>query len=293
MQRRFFMVVMILFVITSPAWAQNEEPVGKGSVIMEVEGHACMGDESSRKETRIQAVAETKRKAAEMALTHIRSESKVKDFTLSSDMVNAYTTARVRIIEELDQGWFKDDYSGECYRVKLRAEVIPDPTVLTDVAEKENFLGNPNAPLTVRLWTDKAGYQAGDRIKIFLKGNKPFYARIVYRDASDRMIQLMPNPYRKDNYFNGGVIYEIPSGKDSFDLEVSPPFGRETIVLYSSTAPLGDLELKPTGGIYIVETSKRGVEMKTRGLKILAKKEGGPETPAEFSEATVAVNTGK
>ncbi|TET95441.1 MAG: DUF4384 domain-containing protein [Desulfobacteraceae bacterium] len=106
---------------------------------------------------------------------------------------------------------------------KVQGWVAPDPDALAKVVKEKALLDEPNAPLTVNLWTDKERYQIGEKIKIYLKGNKPFYARIVYHDAVDRLIQLMPNPYRSENYFNGGVIYEIPSGRDKFELEVSPP----------------------------------------------------------------------
>jgi len=103
----------------------------------------------------------------------------------------------------------------------------------------------------------------------------------------------MPNPYRRDNYFNGGVIYEIPSGKDAFELQVSPPFGKESIILYTSTAPLGNIDLTPSGSVYVVNSSPDGVEMKTRGVTIAAKTGSAPAPgiPAEFSEAQVTVKT--
>ena len=53
------------------------------------------------------------------------------------------------------------------------------------------------------------------------------------------MVQILPNPYRNENYFQGGAVYEIPSGNDRFDLEISPPFGKENITVYASTSPLG------------------------------------------------------
>ena len=125
MKRWTLLLCIMCPLIASQALSQDQSSYGKGSVILDVEGHACMGDELSRKQTRLNAITETKRKAAEMALTHIQSESKVKDFVLDSDILSAYTNAKVRIIEELDKGWFKDQYSGECYRIKLKAEVIP------------------------------------------------------------------------------------------------------------------------------------------------------------------------
>jgi len=37
--------------------------------------------------------------------------------------------------------------------------------------------------------------------------------------------------------------YELPSGNDRFDLEVTPPFGQEDIVLYAGTAPFCDINM--------------------------------------------------
>jgi hypothetical protein len=263
------------------------------STITETEGYACMGEDKSRKQTRHEAVTDAKRKAAESAKTYIKSETKVKDFQLENDIMDAYARANVSVIEMKELGWYKDELSGECFKVWIKAEVIPDKEAMARITEHKDLLDDPNVPLTVKLWTDRKKYQIGERIKIYLKGNKPFYARIVYQDAAGRLIQLMPNPFRSDNYFNGGVIYEIPSGRDRFELEVRPPFGEENITLYASTAQLGELDLAPAGGIYMVQTRSREVGMKTRGVKIIEKKGGPPGSPAEFSEAKIMVSTVK
>lgn len=288
-----FLSCVGLFLGSFQARAQMEDFDVQSSVILEVEGHACMGEDRSRKETRELAITETKRKAAEMALTHIKSETTVESAIVSSDFINAYTQAKVRVIEEKEKGWFKSEYAGECYRVRLKVEVIPDLDALTKVVKEKSLLDDPNAPLTVKLWTDKERYKIGEKIKIFLKGNRPFYAKIVYQDAAGQLIQLIPNPYRSENYFNGGVIYEIPSGKDRFELEVSPPFGEENITLYASTAQLGDLDLTPAGGIYMVQTRSKEVGMKTRGVKITGKKGSPLGSPVGFSEVKIEVSTVK
>jgi len=105
------MVSAGLFLWNSQAWAQMEDFDVQSSVILEAEGHACMGEDKSRKETRELAMAETKRKAAEMALTHIKSETEVKNAIVSSDIINAYAQAKVRVIEEMEKGWFKTEYA--------------------------------------------------------------------------------------------------------------------------------------------------------------------------------------
>lgn len=107
------------------------------------------------------------------------------------------------------------------------------------------------------------------------------------------MVQLLPNPYRQDNYFHGGVIYEIPSGNDRFELEVSPPFGEENVTVYSSTFPVGDINLKAEGGIYLVTTEPKDIGNKTRGVKIVGEGEGKEQPASEFFEEKVVVKTGK
>jgi hypothetical protein len=157
----------------------------------------------------------------------------------------------------------------------------------------QDTIDDSEAPLSVKVWTDKKEYKDGESIKIYLKGNKPFYVRIVYKDASGKLLQLLPNPYRSDNYFNGGVIYEIPSGNDKFELEVNPPFGEESIAVYTSTSPLGDLNLKKEGGIYHVQTKPKDIGVKTRSIKIKETEGGKTQQASEFFEEKVIVRTGK
>jgi len=293
MKRIIFLCLIALLFLPSYGQAQNENTYGQDSVILEVEGHACMGDERSRKDTRLMAITETKRKAAEMALTHIRSETTMKDYTVSSDIVDAYSKASVKIIEEKESTWFTDQFAGECYRTKLKVEVIPDLSAMSEPVKKDALIEEPNAPLTVKLWTDKNNYRVNEKIKIYLRGNKPFYARIVYQDAKGNLIQLIPNPYRSDNYFNGGVTYEIPSGNDRFDLQVSPPLGEEKILLYTATSDLGKLNLQQAGSVYVVQDSSKGMEQKTRGVAITQKTGASSPDVSEFSEANVTVTTMK
>ncbi|MCX7635084.1 MAG: DUF4384 domain-containing protein [Syntrophales bacterium] len=263
------------------------------STLVEVEGKACMGDDKSRKQTEQAAMADAKRQAAERVMTHIKSETRVEDYTLKADLVDAYARASVKVVEEREKGWVRDAASGDCYRVKIRAEVVPDEKALEKAAAERDPLADPTAPLKVKLWTDRRSYRGGEKIKIYVKGNKPFYARILYRDAAGNLLQLLPNPYRRDNYFQGGVVYEIPSGEDRFELEVSAPYGGEDIILYGATAPLGDLKLQTYGDVYRVMTNDADIPRLTRGVQIKGKEEAASGQPAEFYEEKWSISTGK
>jgi Domain of unknown function (DUF4384) len=262
------------------------------SVITESEGYACMGDDKSRKDTEQLAVKDAKRKATEYAVTYIQSETHVKDMALEKDLMSAYANAQVKVVRELEKGWYKDAASGDCYKAKLQVEVVPDEKAIAAAANK-GLADDPSAPLSVKVWTDRKECRQGERFKIYIKGNKPFFGRIVYRDAGGNLVQLLPNPYRQNNYFNGGTTYEFPSGEDKFDLEVCPPFGTENVTVYASTVPLGDLETASVGGVYAIKSKPQDVGAGTRGLKIVEKGSGGKPVAAEFAEAEAVVRTGK
>jgi hypothetical protein len=283
MRKILFFVAMSIFLATQLHAAQ--------STIKIAEGSACMGDDKSRKQTETAAMADAKRNAIESVKTYITSATEVKDFELQKDLVSAYANATVEVIEELGKSWYKDPSLGDCYKVKIKTQVIPDEKAMKKT--KDTALDDPSLPLTVKVWTDKENYRAGERIKIYLKGNKPFFAKVIYRDAAKKNLQLLPNPYRQDNYFQGGVIYEIPSGTDKFELEVNPPFGEESIIIFASVTELGDLNLKQEGDVFAVKTKPRDIGIKTRSVKIKDVSPGNAQQPAEFSEGSVIIKTKK
>lgn len=262
------------------------------STITEVEGSSCLGEDKTKKQTMDAALTDAKRMAVEYAATYIKSETKMKNFQLEKDLIEAYGRASVKVIEEMDKKWYKDESMGDCFRLKIKAEVIPDEKGMEKIAQNNESGDDPSAPLNVKAWTDKKGYTNGEKIRVYIKGNKPFYARVVYKDAGGSMVQLLPNPHRSSNYFNGGTIYEIPSGEDKFELEVTPPFGSEDVMVYASTSPLGDISLEAEGGVYQIKTKPVDVGGKTRGVK-LKEKDGKENMPSEFFEDNVVVRTGK
>jgi hypothetical protein len=198
--KKTFLFLLLFICISFPLYAAQ-------STIVDVDGNACMGDDKSRKQTEQAAMADAKRSAAERAMTYLKSETQVKDLAVEKDLVNAYAQATVKVIQELEKAWFKDAAAGDCYRIKIKAEIIPDEKAMKKASQIKDFADNPGAPLKVQLWTDKQEYKKGEKVKIYLKGNKPFYARVLYKDAAGHFLQLLPNPYRSENYFNGGVVF--------------------------------------------------------------------------------------
>ena len=280
---KIFIPLLFLVFMTSNLYAAQ-------STIIESEGYACMGEDKSIKETERTAMVDAKDKAAKNAATYIKGETKIKDSQLVKDIIEAYNNATVAVDKVIEKGWYTDPSLGKCYKVKIKANVIPDEKAMQKVSE---VLDDPSAPLSVKVWTDKKEYREGDKIKIYIKGNKPFYAKVIYKETTGNLIQILPNPYRKDNYFNGGVIYEIPSGNDKFELEVNPPFGEESVMFHTSVSQLGDLDLKEEGGVYQVKTKSKDIGIKTRSVKIKEVTEGKAQQASEFFEGKAVVKTGK
>ena len=105
--------------------------------IIEAEGYACMGDDKSKKQTEQYALADAKRKASEAVLTYVKSETNVKDAELQKDLVAAYSNAQIKVMQELDHTWYRDSTAGDCYKIKIKAAVLPDVEALKVLSESK------------------------------------------------------------------------------------------------------------------------------------------------------------
>ncbi|MBN2105027.1 DUF4384 domain-containing protein [bacterium] len=258
------------------------------SAIVEVDGYAYLSEDKTIKEIREEALSNAKRMALEQAHTFISSQSKVKNFQLEYDIVISEAEGAVCVLDSKDHGITDDNR----YHTWIKAEVtysLKPPEGKADLSAE--LVKNPDAPLTVHVWTEKSEYKAGERIRVFLQGNKDFYARVVYRDVQGNLLQMLPNPHRRDNFFRGGKVISIPGKGDRFDLEVGPPFGIENIIVYASSAEMGDADVTAVGNaLYSVQDDLKAYGMKTRGVKIV-QSEGDRSSGAEFYEAKCEVKT--
>jgi hypothetical protein len=279
-------------VSVASALAQGDKNLSSASMILEVQAEACLGQDRSREQTEKLAFSEARRNAAERAKTYISSQTSVKSGELMADIIDSYAKATVRVLDELEKGWFQTrpetGFVDSCYRVRLKAEVIPTalPSAVDTGAKKE--LMSPKAPLAVEIWMDKDVYHIGDTMKFFFRGNKPFYAHAVYQDAEGTLVEV--TPHNQARHYEGGVIYQIPGADDSFILKITPPIGREQMILYAATQPMADYAGQAAGGMLVISPDKRPMGVATRGLAVLPKfqtnAEGGK---AEFAEVKAIV----
>jgi len=293
MKKTKLLLIAIVLFLSSSMLANAGQ-----SLVVVADGESCMGLDQSRHQTERLAINEAKRNASESASTDIKSQTLVKDAEVQSDLMRAFAHATVRLINTVHKEWINQQGVGECYHVRIQAEVTPQKEAMEKVAN-HTAMDDPTKPLKVRIWSDKRAYKQGDRMTLYIKGNKPFYGRVVYQEISGQHIQLLPNPFRQDNYFQGGVTYSLPAGNDRFDLEVSPPFGSEQVTVYASTQPSGsNLHVQNVGSVYVVKTKPEDISMHTRGIKLIDKHSEKTTAstavrPSEFCETTVTLVTGQ
>lgn len=273
----------------------------KRSCIQAVDGFAYLSENMTLSETRSAAFANAKRQALEMAKTYIRSKTKVTNHVVDYDTVWADADGAVTVLEQKDIGVENNNR----YHVWIKAEVeyALKPVSRETSAPAVNPASDPNAPLTVKVWTPRKTYRQGEQIEIFLQGNRDFYARIVDITAGGDIIQLLPNAFRKGNFFKANTRYKIPDSEDRFDLTVSPPFGEDKIIAYVSEVPLGIVSMTPAEkGLSVYRGSEENLGVQTRGISIVSKSParqatGGSTTQApagaEFFEAAWIVRTSK
>jgi hypothetical protein len=213
----------------------------------------------------------------------------VENFQLQYDLIESGAEGVVKVLEQKDFGIENNSR----YHVWIKAEVTyvlkppPEPA-------QQKALMSPEAPLTVKVWTDKKSYSDGEYIIISMEGNRNFYARIVNIGSNGKVIQLLPNGYRQTNHFRGGKRYQIPGASDRFSLQVTPPYGQERIVVYASETPMGDIPMAPlAAGLQEYRGSNDDLAFRVRSIQPVARPSGGLTSGSTgFYEASWLVEAG-
>ena len=215
----------------------------KRSSIHEVDGYAYLSENMTISDLRAKSFANAKRQALEMAETYIRSKTKVADGKLAYDLIWSDAQGAVTVLEQKDMGIEKNNR----YHVWIRAEVRYALTSRPSNEPAAAAVMAENAPLTVKVWSDRKHYRQGKFMTLFIQGNRDFYARIVDVAPDGKIIQLLPNTYRTLSQFTGGQTYTIPGPGDRFKLRVRGPFGQEKVIVYASEQPISNISMEGAG----------------------------------------------
>lgn len=286
-------LIAFLLLLLSPALSFSQQEGEKRSVIVEVEESYLWGEDTTLKKARELAYRKALEEACSRVELKLKSEALVQNELLKYSVVKTEAGCALRVLDKKEKP--PKPTVGEPVIAWLRAEILYS---LLDrenrPASPEALADNPRAPLAVKVWTEKRRYRQGERIVIFLQGNKPFYGRVVSINPEGKIHQLLPNDYRRDHYFEGGRTYRVPdqSQGDRFDITVGGPrFGQEQIVVYASSAPQGKIRTAPIGGGVISEFkgSREDLDRGVRDIEVTPRPGATPE--ADFIEATWTVET--
>lgn len=81
---------------------------------------------------------------------------------------------------------------------------------------------------------DQQVYLAGDELSFFVSLDQAAYLLIIYQDAEDNLIQLLPNQLLDNAQFPQGLFQAIPSAQAPFVFQIQPPFGQERIKVFAA-----------------------------------------------------------
>jgi len=215
------------------------------SVIAEGEGQSCSESGPVTEQTEQQAIKEAIGNAGLNAGHHVAQQAGLLDSLAGKELSRIYSQAQSKGFLEIS----KDKYSGSggksCLKVQVQVELVPDNK--KDKVVK--MLVGDRGPLEVEITPEQSVFRRDDNVFFSVKGNKEFYASIVYSDAVGSMISIIPNKYHPDTRFEANRVYRFPAPGD-FSIKVLPPFGIEQVTVYAATVPLDQLgEIVPTGGV--------------------------------------------
>ena len=240
--------------------------VGETSSVYLVDGRSYItGDIST-------AVAEAKRRAL---LEAVRLDLERKGNKPSDEeLENLLGRAKVlRVVEQrMDKG---------VYIYRAEVEVFTDgPDVKV---EKDKVLYLPSGPLALVAWVPRRVYRNGEELKVCVFVNRDAYLKVLYEMADGTALQIFPNPYHRGSLIMGGRSVCIPTEDMEFVLKVSPPFGRERILVYASDSPLGKLNTEKVGNLLVVRDEDP--ETRLRGIRV------EPKKPVEWAQVAIELRT--
>lgn len=155
-----------------------------------------------------------------------------------------------------------------------------------------------NQSFTNKLTTNKGQrdllFHKGENIKLLVKVNKPSYFYIVghINTKQQRLSYLLDlnDAEREDKFISYLGVDEVNKWVVIGEFEVQPPYGSESLQLFSSTTkPIGTLpNTKYNGDYYVISGSRLENINKTRGI---VRKKKSSNSKNEITEAVINLTT--
>jgi hypothetical protein len=162
-------------------------------------------------------------------------------------------------------------------------------------------LRNDNPDIDIQFWVEKRSdrtkltYSGDNKIKIgesidfHIKSSRSGYLTIIDIQPCGDIVLLFPNDMKPSNAVKADTEYVIPSGDDEFEITVTEPVGRDTVVVFFTEKRVDWLDMKKLAGRgfrSIPEGLKAGM---TRGLSVTSTK----LKKSEWKTVTLELEVGK
>ncbi len=179
--------------------------------------------------------------------------------------------------------------------IKLPKHLIPRemsflPANYTKFAQA-NDVGNVKPAkddLKIDVWTDRGNgaiYKSGDKLIVYVRASHDCFLYLIYHDADGNDILIYPNARQANNRILGGVIYQIPDARDTFDFVVRPPYGSELIKAIIASDPMPDLSGRIlANGLKLLTGSLKDNLVRLRGIHVQFRQSG-------YAEASCVLTT--
>lgn len=261
--------VVILYLLTP------ERLVAEGQET--VHGQACYryGD----KETPVQAVDEAmalaRKNAVENHRVFIDSTSRVKDFQLERDLVEAVSVGTLSQVKILTQ---KEDNRTVCLTIsgminpgqtehlieqRVRAKDIVKEAQSEDVSPRSAFA------LKLSVNSPDGRYKEGDELIISLQSESDGYLKLDYFQADGKVVHLVPNLFRGQAKIEKGKKYTFGGVMSAEQFTIEGPFGDELIKAFVSPQPIPEI-FESNQLMEDSVTHLQTMKMKLRGVRVQA-----------------------
>ena len=135
---------------------------------------------------------------------------------------------------------------------------------------------------------DGQTYREGDSISYFVSTDLDAYLLLIYADAANNLIQILPNRYSGEGFFPAGKYLQIPGPRDRFEFTITAPFGLERVWAFASSRPFPRLKgAELENGLVLLQSDLNSI-LKT--LRQVAREPGTAYGETQATVTTVARN---
>lgn len=101
---------------------------------------------------------------------------------------------------------------------------------------------------------DNQTYVEGDELYYFVSADRECYLLLIYQDAQDNLIQVLPSEQDTANYLPAADFIRVPKAGSNYEFIVEAPFGSESIYAFASSKPFDSLAGSIlSNGFYLLE----------------------------------------